>query len=78
MNEAENIKLWYEERIRSIILPGNNGWGNILLKDDTTKIGIPQAIMDAKKLKTGDEIEFTPKYDQSKGRYHAENITKIN
>lgn len=78
LNEAENIKLWYEERIRSIILPGNNGWGNILLKDDTTKIGIPQAIMDAKKLKTGDEIEFTPKYDQSKGRYHAENITKIN
>jgi hypothetical protein len=82
-NEAENLKLWYEEieisgdRIKAIILHGNNGWGNVLLKDDTTKIGIPKPMMESNNLTVGDEIEFTPKYDESKGRYHIENIKKV-
>lgn len=82
-NETENIKLWYEEieipgdRIKAIILTGNNGWGNLLLKDNTTKIGIPKQMMESNNLKVGDEIEFTPKFDESKGRYHIENIKKV-
>ena len=82
-NETENVKLWYEDniaaenRVKAIVLSGNNGWGNVLLKDDVKPIGIPKPMMESNSLKVGDEIEFTPKYDENKERYHIVNIKKV-